>query len=252
MACNVKCKFTLLFVILCSVFRLLNTCIFDWVLMNCIKYLTNSDEALAIPTPLKVKVYLMPWPVSIFTRSWPWPILKVTEQCEGHNERSCSCESWTLIAELQRRIQAMEVSCYRKILHISYEDQVTDKEVCAKIQQAIGLNDGLQTQTELVWTSCLAKAILQGTVKGGGGGDQADRRRGGKTTSGKGQAWSSPRPRGQWRTEETRRKLVVKSYMVPRRLSRLRDRWRCEEGWLTDPVLNVRRLSTCPSSLFFL
>ena len=30
--------------------------------------------------------------------------------------------------------------------------------------------------------------------------DKADRRRGGKTTSGNGQAWNSPSPRGQWRT----------------------------------------------------
>ena len=30
-----------------------------------------------------------------------------------------ACESWTLTAELQRRIQAMEMRCYRKILHIS-------------------------------------------------------------------------------------------------------------------------------------
>ena len=29
------------------------------------------------------------------------------------------CESWTLTAELQRRIQTMEMRCYRKILHIS-------------------------------------------------------------------------------------------------------------------------------------
>ena len=28
-----------------------------------------------------------------------------------------ACESWTLTAELQRRIQAMEMRCYRKILH---------------------------------------------------------------------------------------------------------------------------------------
>ena len=28
-------------------------------------------------------------------------------------------ESWTLTAELQRRIQAMEMTCYHKILHIS-------------------------------------------------------------------------------------------------------------------------------------
>ena len=32
-----------------------------------------------------------------------------------------ACESWTLSAELQRRIQAMEMRCYRKILNISYK-----------------------------------------------------------------------------------------------------------------------------------
>ena len=31
-----------------------------------------------------------------------------------------ACESWTLTAEPQRRIQAMEMRCYRKILRISY------------------------------------------------------------------------------------------------------------------------------------
>ena len=36
------------------------------------------------------------------------------------------CESWTLTAELQRRIQAMEIRCYRKILRISYKDNVTN------------------------------------------------------------------------------------------------------------------------------
>ena len=48
-----------------------------------------------------------------------------------------ACESWTLTAELQY-IQAMEMRCYRKILHISCKDHVTYKEVCAKTQQAIG------------------------------------------------------------------------------------------------------------------
>ena len=51
-------------------------------------------------------------------------------------------ESWTLTAaELQRRIQAMEMRCYRKILRISYKDHVTNVEVRAKIQQAIGLHE---------------------------------------------------------------------------------------------------------------
>ena len=38
-----------------------------------------------------------------------------------------ACESWTLTAELQRRIQDMEMRCYRKILHISYKDHVTNE-----------------------------------------------------------------------------------------------------------------------------
>ena len=56
-----------------------------------------------------------------------------------------ACESWTLTVELQRRIQAMELRCYRKILHISYKDHVTNEEVCAKIQQATGPHEDLLT-----------------------------------------------------------------------------------------------------------
>ena len=86
-----------------------------------------------------------------------------------------ACESWTLTAELQR-IQAMEMSFYRKILHISYKDHVTNEEVRAKIQQAIGPHEDILTivkRLKLQWygyvsrSSGLAKTILQGTVKGG-------------------------------------------------------------------------------------
>ena len=49
-----------------------------------------------------------------------------------------ACESWTLTAEIRRRIQAMEMRCYCKLLHISDKEHVTNQEVCAKIQQAIG------------------------------------------------------------------------------------------------------------------
>ena len=90
----------------------------------------------------------------------------------------------------------MEMRCYCKILRISYKDHVTNEEVRAKIQQAIGPHEDLLTivkRRTLQWyghvsrSSGLAKTILQGTVKGG------------KTTSENGQAWSSPSPRGQWR-----------------------------------------------------
>ena len=49
-----------------------------------------------------------------------------------------ACELWTLTAELQRRIQAIEMRCHRKILRISYKDHVTNEKVRAKIQQAVG------------------------------------------------------------------------------------------------------------------
>ena len=39
----------------------------------------------------------------------------------------------------------MEMRCYRKMLSISYKDHVTNDEVCAKIQQAIGSHEDLLT-----------------------------------------------------------------------------------------------------------
>ena len=127
-----------------------------------------------------------------------------------------ACESWTLTAELQNRIQAMELRCYHKILHISCKDHVTNEEVCAKIRQVIGPHKDLQTtikemQTAVIW-SCLlfirsgqnhlARQKPSSKAQWTGGEDKADRGRGGKTISGNGQAWSSLSPRGQWRTGE--------------------------------------------------
>ena len=80
-----------------------------------------------------------------------------------------ACESWTLTAELQRRIQAMEMRYNRKIIHISYKDHVTDEEVRAKIQQAIGPQEDLLTIVNrrkltvfghVYRSSSLAKTIL--------------------------------------------------------------------------------------------
>ena len=87
-----------------------------------------------------------------------------------------ACESWNITADLQRRIQAMEMRCYRKMLHISHKDHVTNEEFRAKIQQASGPHEDPLTivkRRKLQWyghvsrSSGLAKIIFQGTVKGG-------------------------------------------------------------------------------------
>jgi len=87
-----------------------------------------------------------------------------------------ACESWTLTAELQRRIKALEMRCYRKILNISYKDHITNEEVSNRITRAIGPYEDLLSivkSRKLKWyghvsrSSGLAKTILQGTVPGG-------------------------------------------------------------------------------------
>ena len=86
-----------------------------------------------------------------------------------------ACESWTLTAEIERRIQALEMRCYRRLLNISYKDHVTNVEIRNGIQKAIGVHDDLLTMIKkriLRWyghisrSSGMAKTILQGTMKG--------------------------------------------------------------------------------------
>ena len=60
-----------------------------------------------------------------------------------------ACESWTLTVEFQRRIHAMEMRCFRKILRISYKDHVTNEEVRAKIKQVIGPHEDLLTTVKI-------------------------------------------------------------------------------------------------------
>ena len=143
----------------------------------------------------------------------------------------CFCESWTLTAELQRRIQAIEMRCYRKILHISYKDHVTNEEVHAKIQWAIRPHKDLLTivkRCKLQWyghvsfSSGLAKTILQGTVEGG---RRQGRQR--KRWEDNIREWTGLEFTKFKRAVENRekwRKLVVKSSVVPQRPLQLRDR----------------------------
>ena len=44
-----------------------------------------------------------------------------------------ACESWTLTAEIERRIQALEMRCCRRLLNISYKDHVTNEKVCNRM-----------------------------------------------------------------------------------------------------------------------
>ena len=84
------------------------------------------------------------------------------------------CESWILTGEIERRIQALEMRCYRRLLNISYKDHVMNEEVRSRIQYVTGVHDDLLTMVKkrkLRWyghisrSSGMAKTILQRTVK---------------------------------------------------------------------------------------
>ena len=142
-----------------------------------------------------------------------------------------ACESWTLTAELRRGIKAMEMRCYRKILRILYKDHVTNEEVRAKIQQAIGPHEDFLTivkRRKLQWyghvfrSSGLAETIMQGTVKEG---RRQGRQR--KRQEDNIREWTSLEFGKSQRAVENRekwRKLAVKLSLVPQRPSRLRVR----------------------------
>ena len=122
----------------------------------------------------------------------------------------------------------MGMRCYRKILLISYKDHVTNEEIRAKIQQAIGPHEDLLTivkRRKLQWyghvsrSSGLARTILQGTVKGGRG--QGGQRKRWEDNIGE---WTGLGfGKSQRAVENRERKLVAKSSVAPQRPSRSRD-----------------------------
>ena len=112
-----------------------------------------------------------------------------------------ACESWTFTAELQRRLQAMEMRRYRKKRLIKTMSP-TRKSVPRSSRQLdhtktwpwyrdANCNGMDMSAVHQVWSKPSCKAQWKGEE------DKADRGRAGKTTSGNGQAWSSPSPGGQ-------------------------------------------------------
>ena len=87
-----------------------------------------------------------------------------------------ACETWTITADIERRIQALEMRCFRKLPGISYRDNIANEEEKVRIVNVIEPYEDLLTSVErrkLKWyghvtrSFGLAKTIPQGTVQGG-------------------------------------------------------------------------------------
>ena len=88
------------------------------------------------------------------------------------------CEAWTLKVEEERRLQAFENKCYRRILKIPYTEHRTTEYVWKRIDDICGVHPRLLScvrQRKLRWYghvcrhTSLAKTVQQGTVAGGRG-----------------------------------------------------------------------------------
>ena len=142
-----------------------------------------------------------------------------------------ACESWILTAELEKRTQAFEMRCYRRLLNIPYKDHVTNEEVRRKIQAAIGEYDELLTLVKkrklrsfghISRSSGLAKAILQGTVKGKK--TRQTEEEVGRQHQKSGQEWTLPAQLGQLKTGQDGKGLLQIHLWCPDDLPRLWDR----------------------------
>ena len=84
-----------------------------------------------------------------------------------------ACESWTLTADTERRIHAMELRCLRKLLGITYKDHISNEEVRNRTRPGIGPHEELLTtvkRRKLKWYGHVTrsvKTILHGPVQGG-------------------------------------------------------------------------------------
>ena len=85
------------------------------------------------------------------------------------------CEAWTLMAETERRIQAFEYKCWRKLLGVSYREHKTNAFIRECIENLAGPQEPLLAtikRRKLSWFghvnrhNNLPKTIMQGTVEG--------------------------------------------------------------------------------------
>ena len=142
-----------------------------------------------------------------------------------------ACESWTLNKDIEKRIQAFEMRCYRRILGITYKDRITNEKVEEMIMRAAGPFEKLLRtvkKRKLKWfghvtrSNGLAKTIMQGTVPGKRGKGRPRRQWGDDIRDWTGK--SGFELQHQASNREAWRKLAYIVSAVPQRPTRLRDR----------------------------
>ena len=86
------------------------------------------------------------------------------------------CETWTLLADSEKKDQVSKTKCMTELLCIFYSEHKTKKGVKSKINSLVGPQEPLLANVnrqKLAWFGrvtrhdSLSKTILQGTMEGG-------------------------------------------------------------------------------------
>ena len=145
-----------------------------------------------------------------------------------------ACETWTLTAELERRIQTFEMRCYRKIFGISFRDKITNEDVRNRVRADIGPHDDLLSivkTRKLRWYGHVTRAtgrantIMQGTVPDGRRRGRQKKKKKKKTLARQHQGMDGAASRQGPRLAEDRdgwRKIIKTSVVPLQTLQRLR------------------------------
>ena len=59
-----------------------------------------------------------------------------------------ACKTWTISTDIERKIQALEMRCFRKLLGISYRDNISKEEVKPRNGNVIGPYEDLLTSVK--------------------------------------------------------------------------------------------------------
>ena len=107
--------------------------------------------------------------ISFFTKFHLYKSLVVSVLLYG-------CETWTLLADTERRIEAFELKCWRRLLRLTYLDRKTNEYVRSTVELFIGPQEPLLATVKRRKLSFfghtmrhdnLCKTIMQGTIEGG-------------------------------------------------------------------------------------
>ena len=146
-----------------------------------------------------------------------------------------ACQSWTVTADIEKRITAVEMRCFRKLLSISHRDCVTNKEVLRNSGPYIYISvktswpqlrnanwSGMGTSQDHKGLNCQDSPTGHST-------EEAGRKRDGSTTSQNGQALSRAMA---WESQRTERDGE----------SWLTDYLWCPHGWSDYGTSEVKSL----------